>query len=260
MRRKRRQYYKAEARRLLDRQNLYVLIMAALLLVMMSIAWQVIVSGFFSFFHFETGSLTPENEQIVMAAETTVNLLGVLILLMPLWYGFCAIARTMVFAQEDATPAEPGQLFCAFSSPRILLRVWRASLWIFWRFAFSAGLIWGMWYGVGLLEPHLPGLAYFALCTAAVVLTPLLLFPLAGTHLIFPLLLDNPTLGIFSAVWRSMRLSWRALGETLLFWMSFLPWFALGFATGGVMLVLYVLPYFILADTLYAGFLLARGR
>lgn len=249
MKRNRRRFCKAEARRLLGQQSLFTLILASLALVMMTVAWQVIADGFFAFFDFGEYAPEPPADAVIEAARTVVMALGWFVLIMPIWYGLRAIGMAIVTGQGSA---EPGLIFAAFASPRILTRVWRASLWMVWRFALSAGLIWGMWQGVALLEPLVHPAAYFFLCAGAVVLTPVLLIPLVGTHLIYPLLLADPKLGVFAAVRTAMKLAFRSFGETLCFWGSFLGWFALAFVTGGVMLVLYVLPYFILADTVYA--------
>lgn len=248
----RRRFCKAEARRLLGQQSLFTLILASLVLVMMTVAWQVIVDGFFAFFDFGEYAPEPPADVVIETARTVVTALGWFVLIMPLWYGLRAIGMTAVTGQGGDHAAEPGLIFAAYASPRMLTRVWRASLWMVWRFALSAGLIWGMWYGVGLLEPLVHPFLYFSLCAGAVVLTPVMLIPLVGTHLIYPLLLADPGLGVFAAVRTAMKLAFRSFGETLCFWGSFLGWFALAFVTGGVMLVLYVLPYFILADTVYA--------
>lgn len=256
----RRRYFKAEARRLLgQRDQLFTFILASLALVMLTVAWQVIVDGFFAFFDFGLYSPEPPLDAAVEAARTVLYWLGFLLLLMPLWYGLCAISWTAVTGEGAGKCASTGQLFAAFDSPRTLFRVWRASLWMAWRFALAGGLVWAMWYSVGLLAPVMSSFSYFSLCAAAVVLTPVLLLPLVGAHLLFPLLLTDPEIGVFSALRTATRLAFRALGETLTFWFSFAGWFALAFVTGGVMLVLYVLPYFILADTEYALYLLARG-
>ena len=248
MRRIRSRFCKAEARRLLGQQNLFTLILASLVLVMMTLAWQMIVGGFFAFFDFGLYAPEPPDARVIEIARNVVTALGWFVLLMPLWYGLRGIAMTMVAEQGTA---EPGQLFAAFADPGTLMRVWRASAWIVWRFALSAGLVWALWYGVGALEPFFPPVLFFFLCAGAGLLTPFLLTPLVGTRLIYPLLLADPAMGVWVAVRMSTRLAFRSLAETLLFWGSFLGWFALAFVSGGVLLVLYVLPYFILADTVY---------
>lgn len=242
-----------------QRDNLFTFILASLAWVMLTFAWLVIVDGFFAFFDFGLYAPEPPLDTVVEIARNVLYWLGFLFLLMPLWYGLCAIGWTAVTGEGTGERATVGQLFAAFDAPRTLCRVWRASLWLLWRAALAGGLIWAMWYGVGLLAPMLHPVAYFFLCAAAVVLTPVLLLPLVGTHLLFPLLLTEPAMGVFAALRTATRLGFRSLGETLAFWFSFAGWFALAFATGGVMLVLYVLPYFILADTGYALYLLARA-
>ena len=217
-------------------------------MLMLTVAGQVIVDGFFAFFDFGLYAPEPPADTVIEAARITVTALGWFVLIMPLWYGLRAIGM----AAATGRRVEPGMIFAAFASPRTLLRVWRASLWIVWRAVLSGGLIWGLWQGVGLLAPLVHPVAYFFLCAGAVVLTPVLLLPLVGTHLIYPLLLANPDLGVFAVVRASLRLAFCSFGETLCFWLSFAGWFALSFVTGGVLLVLYVLPYFILADTVYA--------
>lgn len=244
----RRRFCKSEARRLLGQQNLFALILALLAMVMLTVAWQIIADGFFAFFDFGEYAPEPPTETVLEAARTAVTAFGWFVLIMPLWYGLRAIGMTAVTGQGVA---EPGQIFAAFASPRTLLRVWRASLWMVWRAALAGGLVWGMWSGVGLLETLVHPIAYFFLCAGAVVLTPILLLPLAGTQLIYPLLLADRSLGVFAAVRLATKMAFRSFWETLLFWCTFLPWFALGLCTGGVMLILYVLPYFILADTVY---------
>lgn len=244
----RRRFCKAEARRLLGQQNLFALILASLVLVMMTVAWQIIADGFFAFFDFGEYAAEPSDDRVIEYARIAVTTLGWFVLIMPLWYGLRAIGMAAVTGQGRV---EPGMIFAAFASPRTLLRVWRASLWMVWRFVLSAGLIWGMWFCIKLYGLMFHPAVLLLLCGAAVVLTPVLLLPLVGTQLIYPLLLADPMLGVFAAVRMSLKLAFRSFGETLLFWFSFIPWFALAFATGGVMLILYVLPYFILADTVY---------
>lgn len=86
----RRRYFKAEARRLLgQRDQLFTFILASLALVMLTVAWQVIVDGFFAFFDFGLYSPEPPLDAAVEAARTVLYWLGFLLLLMPLWYG-CA--------------------------------------------------------------------------------------------------------------------------------------------------------------------------
>lgn len=51
----------------------------------------------------------------------------------------------------------------------------------------------------------------------------------------------------WGAIWPFRRGFWRLLG----FRLSFLPWVLLGLAGGGVLLILFVIPYFTLADVLY---------
>ncbi len=52
----------------------------------------------------------------------------------------------------------------------------------------------------------------------------------------------------WGSVWPFRRGFWRRLG----FRLSFVPWFLLGLGSGGVLLVLYVIPYFILAEVLFS--------
>lgn len=252
LRRDRRQWYKTQAKqRLGEGDYLFVLIIAALVLIMMTVSWTVIVSNLFAFFDFGVLAADPPADMAISLARIAVLLLGEIFLLMPLWYGL----RGMGLAIMRGEDCRVGDLFAAFSTPRSFARVCRASLWIAWRAALSVALIYAMWYGVGLLE--LP-LRWFFL-PPALLLTPLLLFPLVGTHLLFSVMHIHPELGVFAALRCSTRLAVRSLGETLAFWGSFLGWFVLSFATAGVMLVLFVLPYFILADTAYVQYLLARA-
>ena len=244
----RRRFCKSEARRLLGHQNLFALILASLALVMLKVAWQIIADGFFAFFDFGEYAPEPPADAVLDAARNAVLALGWFVLIMPLWYGLRAIGMTAVTGQGVA---EPGQIFAAFASLRTLTRVWRASTWMIWRFVLAGGLVWGMWAGVGLLNSLVHPVAYFFLCAGAVVLTPVLLLPLAGTQLIYPLLLADPSLGVFAAARMATKMAFCSFWETLFFECSFLLWFVLGLCTGGVLLVLYVIPYFILADTVY---------
>lgn len=252
LRRQRRQWYRAEARRLLGQgQTLFTLIIASLALIMLAVALTVMVDGFFALFDFGVISIDPPADAAIEMARITLLVLGLVFLLMPLWYGLRGIALSAVCG----APCTTGQLFSAFDSPRTLFRVWRASLWIAWRIGLSAGLLFALWWGVGFADVPLR----LFLLPGAVLLTPVLLLPLVGTHLLFFIMHIRPELGVFAAVRLSCRLARRSLWETLALRFSFIGWFALSFASAGVMLVLYVLPYFILADTAYAQYLLARA-
>lgn len=252
LRRQRRQWYKAEARQRLGQgQTLFNLILAALVLIMLTVALTVMVDGFFALFDFGVISIDPPAEAAVGAARMVLLVFGLLFLLMPLWYGLRGIALSAVCG----APCETGQLFAAFNSSYTIFRVWRASLWIAWRIFLSTGLLFALWWGVGLLDFPLR----LFLLPGAVLLTPVLLLPLMGTHLLFTVMHIRPELGVFAAIRLSCRLAWRSLWETLTLRFSFIGWFALSFVSAGVMLVLYVLPYFILADTAYAQYLLARA-
>lgn len=252
LRRQRRQWYRVEARRLLGQgQTLFTLILASLALIMLAVALTVMVDGFFALFDFGVISIDPPADAAIEMARITLLVLGLVFLLMPLWYGLRGIALSAVCG----VPCTTGQLFSAFDSPRTLFRVWRASLWIAWRIGLSAGLLFALWWGVGFADVPLR----LFLLPGAVLLTPVLLLPLVGTHLLFFIMHIRPELGVFAAVRLSCRLARRSLWETLALRFSFIGWFALSFASAGVMLVLYVLPYFILADTAYAQYLLARA-
>lgn len=252
LRRQRRQWYKAEARQRLGQgQTLFTLILSSLVLIMLTVALTVMVDGFFALFDFGVISVDPPAEDALAAARMALLVFGLLLLLMPLWYGLRGIALTAVCGESCGT----GQLFSAFDSIRTLFRVWRASLWIAWRIFLSFGLLFALWWGVGLLDFPLR----LILLPGAVLLTPILLLPLVGTHLLFSIMHLRPYLGVFAAIRLSCRLALRSLWETLTLRLSFIGWFALAFASAGVMLVLYVLPYFILADTAYVQYLLARA-
>lgn len=252
LRRQRRQWYKAEARQLLGQgQTLFTLILAILTLIMITVALTVMVDGFFALFDFGVISIDPPAYGAVEIARIVLLVLGLLFLLMPLWYGLREIALSAVCG----APCRAGQLFSAFDCSYTLFRVWRASLWIAWRIFLSAGLLAALWWGVGLLDFSLR----LFLLPGAVLLTPVLLLPLMGTHLLFSIMHIRPELGVFAAIRLSCRLARHSLWETLTLRFSFAGWFALSFASAGVMLVLYVLPYFILADTACVQFLLARA-
>ena len=235
---------------------MFTLIVASLALILLVYALSVFVDGFFAFFDFGLLSPEPPADRIVSAARGGMSCLTVMLFGLPLWYGMRVVSMRMTAEESSPTAA---MLFSAFDSFAVLRRVWGASLWMLWRAALSGGLIGGMWYGVTLLLPRLVRTGDVLITAAAVLLTPVLLLPLAGTHLVFPMLSARPDLTVRAAIFRSTRAVLGALPETLCFWGSFIPWFALAFVSGGVLLVLFVLPYFLLADALFARYLIARA-
>ncbi|MBR6709176.1 MAG: hypothetical protein IKL84_05805 [Clostridia bacterium] len=254
--RTRRRWCKAEAKRLLgENEHLLRLIIASLVLILLVYALSVLVDGLFVFFDFGLLAPEPPADAAVQFVRSGALLLVAFLFGMPLWYGM----RTLTFRMTCGEDAVPSMLLSAFDSLKSLRRVWVASLWILLCAALSGGLVWGLWYGVTLLQPLTESWLDVLLTVAAVLLTPILLLPLAGTHFLFFGLYDQPQNGIFSIVYGAMRATLRALPELLIFWVSFIPWFALAVLSGGVLLVLFVLPYFLLADALLARCLMARA-
>ncbi len=250
--------FMSDARRLLERRQCrFTLRLASFFLILITLAWRICLDRCFSFFDLGPYAPVPPRAEAVAAARMMIDLFGTILLLMPLRYGLYTIAMAVATGEGSA---EAGRLFAAFSSVRTLRRVWRCSVLIVWRAALSGVLVYLTWHCLARYGAALPQPLSLLLCALAAAITPLLLFPLVGTHLLYPLLIANPTMRVTSVLRTAAHLALGSFGDTLLLWGMFLFRFALAYATGGVLLI-FVIPYFVLTDTVrVCSHMTRRGR
>ena len=229
---RRRRYFKREARQIIfTGGNWYKLICASAFMMMTMVSVKYICGSFFTLIDGSHG------------AESYLTDIVYLAVIVPLVYGFYAYNIKLT----DNKPSRFGVIFDGFGSAALLGRAYKVFFAYLWRYV--------IWFA--MIYAALTAAEYYlipALIAAAVFIIIGAVF-LQRYYLTLYVAVCNTKMTVREAVKYSIPLMKGYKLDTLMFQLGFALWFVISYLTLGIAAVVYVIPYYVLANLQFSKFI-----
>jgi len=223
---RRRRFFKREARRVIfSGSNWYKLVFASLFMSLTAVSVSYISDSFFA--------VMPANSY---AASYLTDILY-LAVIVPLIYGFYAYCGELM----TGTTPRFGVIFDVYGSVAMLARVYKIFFVYLWRYFIWLAMIYAGLFAGG----------YFIIAAAVIFIGGGIF--LQRYYLVPYIALHNMT--VHEAVKCSVKLMKGYKFDILMFRFSFAVWFVISFLTLGVTAVMFVIPYYMLANLEFSKFI-----
>jgi len=235
---RRRRYFKREARYIIfSGGNWYKLVFASIFMMMTMVSVKYICGSFFSVFN---------GGQNAESYFTDILYLAVIV---PLLYGFYAYNITLT---DNETPRF-GVMFDVFGSLVLLVRAYKVFFTYLWRYFIWLAVIYGALKAIDIYAGTVL-ISTLSLAAAAVFIIIGLVF-LQRYYLTLYVAIYNNNMTVHEAVKHSVSLMKGYKFDTLMFQFEFALWFIISYLTLGIAAVVYVIPYYVLANLQFSKFI-----